>query len=439
MSRPGSPRPPYGLIGGALVLSALAFLVALPLLAKAGAAHYGLGFSDDYDLIAASLAAGQGYRLAADLGETMIREPGYPLLLAGVFKALASGIEGARLANLLLAGAAALVLWRLALRITGARVPSVVAVAIFLLHPGTLVAEARGGVEMFFAFGALVFMLLLLRALEAERGARYLLAGIALGALVLIRSTPLLFPLVLVPYLVWSAPEGARRRRLAQGALLVAGMALALSPWVARNYAVSGEFVPTGTVLGVAAQEGQYTCERISFGGGHQALQREAAEERNRIASQLGLRFKRDFYQYFYTPAGEIAFNRALLARSLERYREHPALLARCAAQNVLHFWFLGKDSFATGINVLVQLPLIVLALAGLLRVRRARRGSATSAVVLFMAYVVAVHLPIMAHARHAIPLVPFLAIFAAPVVVALREWRVTGRAWLSPHRAVHP
>jgi hypothetical protein len=238
---------------------------------------------------------------------------------------------------------------------------------------------------------------------------------------VLVRGTPLLFPVVLIPYLLWAAPQGARGRRLAQCALIVAGMGLAMSPWIARNYAISGLFVPTATVLGMAAQEGQYTCERISLGRGHEALQAEAAEERNRLAASQGMRFKADFYQFFYRTADEIAFNRTLSERSLARYRDNPALLARCAGQNLAHFWVLGKNGLATALNAALQLPLLALSIAGLFILRRRCPVSAWAPLALFIAYVVAVHLPLMAHARHSIPLVPLLAIFAGSALGALK------------------
>jgi len=414
-------RPLAWLIGGALGLTALMLFAVIPAAESTLSANYKLGFADDYDLIAKSLASGQGYRLGPDLAQTMIREPGYPLLLAGVFKLFGYGLEGARLANLLLTSLAALLAWALARRVTGDRFAGLVAVAIFLLHPGTLIAEARGGIEIPFMCAVLAFFVLLYRAMDADRSGYYFIAGLALGATVLVRSTPLLFPLVLVPYLLWAAPPGARRRRLAQCALIVAGMGLVMSPWIARNYAVSGLFVPTGTVLGVAAQEGQYTCERISLGRGHEELQAEAAEERNRLAASQGMRFKGDFYQYFYSTADEIAFNRALAERSFARYRAEPALLARCVGQNLVHFWVLGKNGLATAMNAALQLPLLALALAGLFILRRRRAVATWAPIALFIAYVVAVHVPLMAHARHAIPLVPFLAIFAGAALSALK------------------
>jgi len=415
-------RPLYLLVAGAVVLTAFLLFVVIPVAEKSASSHYSFGFADDYDLIARSLANGQGYRVRAELTETMMREPGYPLVLAGLFRLLGDGIEAARLGNLLMCAATALLLWHLALRVTQDRAASFLAVVIFLLHPGTVVAEARGGVEILFMLGTMGFMLLLYRAVEADNAKSYLLAGAALGAVVLVRSTPLLFPLALAPLLAWTGPPGAHGRRLAWSALLVAAMALVMAPWVARNYALSGQIVPTATVQGVAAQEGQYTCERLSFGRNFQALQKEAAQQRNRLASQAGLRFVPDYYQYFYTAADELAFNRALLQRTTERYREDPGLLGSCAAANLVHFWFLGKDGLATAVNVLVQLPLLIAALAGMYILWRRRPAAAWAPVALFVAYVMAVHAPIIAHARHSVPLVPFVAIFAGTALSA--AWR---------------
>jgi 4-amino-4-deoxy-L-arabinose transferase-like glycosyltransferase len=404
-----------------LVLTAVALFVVLPGVAGSASGYYALGFADDYDILANSLATGRGYRLAPQLEETMMREPGYPLLLAGVFKALGYHLWSARLANLLLAGGAALLLWHLAMRVTRDDKVALLATLAFLLHPGTVVAQARGGVEILFVFGLLGFLLLVYRAIEADRHRLFFLAGLALGAVVLVRSTPLLFPLLLVPYLVATATSESRLRRLAQGGVLFLGMATVMLPWVARNYMLSGHLVPTASVQGVAAQEGQYTCERLSFGRSFEELQHEAAAERQRIAAALGfnVKSKTSYYQYFHTVAQEHAFNGVLLERSFARYREDPALLARCAAGNVLHFWFLGKNGLATAINMVLQLPLLALAFIGLRLLWRSAPLSAWAPIALFIGYIWAVHMPVIAHARHSIPLVPLLAIFAATALMA--------------------
>ncbi|HVL36430.1 MAG TPA: glycosyltransferase family 39 protein [Burkholderiales bacterium] len=416
-------RPLALLIGGCLALTAAAVLVGLPAAAHFLAPHYSLGFADDYNLIAKNLLEGHGYRLHADMADTMMREPGYPLFLAALFAVLGYGIEAARIGNLALGAAAALVVASLARRVTRDETAALIAVAIFLLHPGTVIATARGGVELLFILACAGFLLLLQRAIESGRPGAYAAAGLALGAAVMVRSTPIVFPLLLLPYLVLSAPRGERARRLGLGALLVGAMILVMVPWIARNYALSGAFVPTGTVQGVALQEGQFTCERMPLGREFKRLQDEAADDRDRLAEAAGLRFRSGYYQYFYSPADELAYNRNLAQRALERYRDEPALLARCSAANLFNFWFLGKNGLATAINIAVQLPLLAMALAGgWLLLRRRVPAERWAPVALFAACLVAVHLPVIAHARHSMPLVPYLGMFAAVALAA--AWR---------------
>ncbi len=39
---------------------------------------------------------------------------------------------------------------------------------------------------------------------------------------------------------------------------MVLAMMAVLSPWITRNYFLTGKFIPTASVLGVSAQAGQY-------------------------------------------------------------------------------------------------------------------------------------------------------------------------------------
>ena len=79
---------------------------------------------------------------------TMLREPGYPLLLAAVFKLGGYGLQQARGVCVLLAFGAALMLLRLARKINGDAMTALAAALLFLLYPGILVAEARAGIEI---------------------------------------------------------------------------------------------------------------------------------------------------------------------------------------------------------------------------------------------------------------------------------------------------
>src|ERR1700733_9840605 len=81
-----------------LTTAAILFL-AVPKLDSAFAYRYSAHFQDGYDLIANNLANGDGYRWDANMAETMIREPGYPLFLAAVFKVAGYSLDAARFAN----------------------------------------------------------------------------------------------------------------------------------------------------------------------------------------------------------------------------------------------------------------------------------------------------------------------------------------------------
>lgn len=419
-------RSSYFILLAAFFVKAAVLLVVLPAVGDILSPTYAVGFADDYDRLANNIAQGNGYRIEPGLTETMLREPGYPLFLAGVFRLGGYRIEAARLANLLLSVGIAVMMIRLAQSVTEDNLTGLIATLIFLFHPGILIAEARGGVEMLFIVAVMLFMLALHDAVRKGEHWRYFVAGAALGMAVLIRSTPLLFPIFLFLYMFVIENGASRRLRLVSKYLvLVLGMATVMSPWVIRNYALVHEFVPTGTVQGHAAQEGLYTCKRLTIDQGFQKLQGESAAERNKVANELGVPFKGGYYQLFYSAKDEVAFNKKLLQQVAEEYREDPMLLARCVTRNLFNFWFLGKTWQATGLNILVQLPLLTIALGGVYVLLKRGRLRRVGIMLVFVLYVMAVHLPIIAHTRHSIPIVPFLAILASVSLVTIwREYR---------------
>jgi 4-amino-4-deoxy-L-arabinose transferase-like glycosyltransferase len=407
------------LVGAFLIKAAVLFAV-MPTLDSILSLRYSVGFADLYDLIANNVAQGIGYRVQASMGDTMIREPGYPLFLAVVFKIGGYHIEAARLANLLLAVGIALMMMRLTRSLTGDRTTALLATLVFLFHPGELMSEARGGIEIVFIFVALLFIMTLLHAVKTANPCHYLVAGLMLGVLVLVRSTPLFFPVFLLGYLFLTANSPKERWKLLMNvAVLVSGMVIVILPWIARNYMLVHEFVPTATVQGVSAQEGQYTCQRFSLDNSFRVLQDEAAQERNELARRLGASFEGYYYQLFYNPRDELAFNKSLLQRVARNYGEHPTLLVRCVTQNLFNFWFLGKTWQVTWLNVLLQAPLLMLASTGVYVLWKRNLLRSIGVMLTFIVYMVAVHVPIIAHVRHSIPVIPFLAILASVSVIS--------------------
>jgi 4-amino-4-deoxy-L-arabinose transferase-like glycosyltransferase len=356
---------------------------------------------------------------------TMLREPAYPLFLAAVFKLGAYSIQTARVACVVLAFGAALALLQLTTKITGDAVTALCAALLYLLYPGTLVAEARAGIEIPFILAVILFMLALYGAVEKGTLLRYWAAGLLLGVAVMVRSQVLLFPLLLLVYLVVFASKTTSERLKTALRMTVLGLGtlLVMSPWIIRNYRLVHKIIPSATVAGVAAQEGLYTCEYASDGEPFFQAQTEAGLARAQYAKQLGMPFVGPYYQLFYSPQDEVAFNQALLRGVSAEYRSHPELLARCAGKNLFfNFWFLGRRPQSMLLNLILQAPLLGFAVAGVVILWRRGLLPTIGLVLLYIFYIPAVQAPIIAHARHSMLILPFLAMLAAISFVS--AWR---------------
>jgi 4-amino-4-deoxy-L-arabinose transferase-like glycosyltransferase len=417
-----------------LTTAAILFL-AVPKLDRAFAYRYSAHFQDGYDLIANNIANGDGYRWDANLGETMIREPGYPLFLAAVFKVGGYSLEAARFANWLLSIGIAVMIMRLTRLVTDDGRIALIASLLFLLHPGTIICEARGGFEVLFIFAILVFILTLHQAVEKRGLWRYLLAGLALGIVVQIRSTPMVFPVLLLFYLGLIATGVRQRLRVVLNvAILVIGMAVVMAPWIIRNYLLVHEFVPSATVQGLALQEGQYTCQNVSSGREYYELQTEAGQKRDELASELGIQAGNQYYQEFADAHDEWKLNNALFQGAKVEYVKHPALFGTCVARNAFNFWFLGKTRVVTSLNMFVQIPFLILAFSGLYLLQKRGLLRKMGIMLTFALSITAVHMAIIAVARYSIPVVPFLAIPASFTVMSI--WQ---RCWTHARREMTP
>jgi hypothetical protein len=233
----------------------------------------------------------------------------------------------------------------------------------------------------------------------------------------LVRSTPSIFPMLLLAYLCMRAKDArARLKVFSNVAILVLGAAVMLSPWVIRNYRLTHTFVPGATVGGLALQGGQYTCRNLSFDTDFRTEVANSGIEREAVAAGLGLTIKDVLHSgpLFYSAGDEVAFNKALIQRATEQYLRHPGFLATCVGKNLLNFWFLGKTWSATALNALFQVPFLLIAAGGLCLLRRHGLLDRVAIVVTFLLSIVAIHLPVVAEARHSVPVCALLTIPAA-------------------------
>ena len=404
---------------GVIAKVALSLVLFPWLLGSLGEAYQALQFYDQYDLIASNLLNGHGYRVFPETTLTMLREPGFPLLLAGLFFLFGKNLAVVQFVQLLMSFATGLLAFDLARKLVVARSAAILACVIVLFHPGTLVAETRGGIESTLMLAYTGCVWLAVRALERDRYRDYIALGVVVGATMLLKSSTALFlPLIL---LIRLAVVGPRGESLPQtlGKVVAAGIcaAVVMTPWIARNYQISGEFVPTMTSGGLALFQGVHLVK-------HQHSDRkafdvliDAAAEQLRIAQELSLKVKPGFFPQFYTPADELRFYRELRRRGLQEYRDNPTLILKAVTHNALGFWFQGRTPKATLLNVVLTLPLLLLMLIGVYQaLRDPSRDRRSTSVILIVGLVALMlpHLLIIALARYHVPVLPLMAIFAA-------------------------
>lgn len=405
---------------GAILLNASILLVAIPTMSRY-LDYNGNQYADGYDEIARNLVLGDGYRFRPDTARTLQREPGYPILLAGIFIAFGENLTVVKVVNMLLALGTTLLMTRIARRVSSSKLLILGAPLLFFFHPGTLIAESRGGTEILFAFCLSLLILTIYRAVERGRWWDYVVSGAVLGLTVLVRSTPILFPLLVLCYLfVFYRKTNSMAVACRNVFVMAITMLVVQSPWIVRNYRLTGKFVPTASVLGVAAQTGFYLSTHHPIGNLH--IDREAAWERNRLADELGYQFKPGYYQYFYSSIDEVNFSHYLFKRVMAEYERSPKLFVKVVGINLFNFWCGGRTWKAVAMNAVIQLPLLFLAIIGIILSARAGESKRVAPLGLLIVYIVAISVPILALARYSVPLIPFLSILAGITLVEAQK-----------------
>jgi 4-amino-4-deoxy-L-arabinose transferase-like glycosyltransferase len=210
----------------------------------------------DYDHYAVSLATSHTYPVSGVGGPTAFRPPGFPVLLALVYKLVGVGSasarwEAGRIEEAVLGVIAVALIFFIGRRLWGRGV-GLLAAAIAAIYPPLLLAGSSLMSEPLYIVLTLAAVLAALAHRQSPRRLRFaVLAGVLAGLVTLTRDNGIFFALPLM-FLVWSArPRRAWQSLRAPLALLVA-MVIVLVPWATRNTIVFHQFVPLGTETGYA-------------------------------------------------------------------------------------------------------------------------------------------------------------------------------------------
>ena len=280
----------------------------------------------EYDYIARSIAAGDGYPQSGYLlqgGPTAIRGPAYPYLLGGVYAVSGDSRTAGRLAGAALGALAVLLIYLIAGRIWGRRTGLIAALLAAAFPPLVLISRDLLSEPLF----VVLELAALLGVLEFRRSGGKLswaaAAGGLCGAAILTRNTGVVVLLAVAVGLFLRRP--AIVRSLVAPGLAVACAALVILPWTIRNAAEFGQLVPVTTSAGFGAA-GTYNEQSLHAGGTHGAWRNPQTVPD---------------YRPLFTTAGldEADVDAKLRARVRHFAWQHPGYVAEVSGWNLLRMF----------------------------------------------------------------------------------------------------
>jgi hypothetical protein len=273
-----------------------------------------------------------GNPYAVETGPTAHVSPGYPLILAGIYRVFGAGERGELVKEVLASAVSALGWAMLPAAAAALGMPPTAGLAAGLIGavlPLKLSVETKGDWEAPYSALAVMWTTCITAGLWRRRtysAAEALKSGAAWGV-------SLLFCGALMPELfVFGAVgllQGVSWRYLRFAALQMAAAAALLSPWVIRNEMSLGEPIATRSNLGLELRLSNNNLagplERDNYVNGvyHRYHPLQSVQQAERVRA-----------------LGEPAYNREAAREALRWMRAHPNRFAELTAQRVLYFWF---------------------------------------------------------------------------------------------------
>ncbi len=192
--------------------------------------------TEDYTIPAINIASGEDYFTGLEKRD-VLRTPGYPLFLAGVYTLAGENNFAVALLQQVMVVLAGIFVFLVGRKVV-AELPAVIGASIFLLNPYMLIFPNFILSEPISILTLSALVLLLLLAMEKDQPFYFFASGLLLGYHILCRPPEQLLPFViLVP--LWMKYRSFKRV-LRFFLLSILGVALVILPWFWYNYAKTG-------------------------------------------------------------------------------------------------------------------------------------------------------------------------------------------------------
>jgi len=257
-------------------------------------------------------------------------QPLYGWFLAGLYLPFGHSWLAVGLAQTLVAVATALLVFEIG---TMLRSPAIGLVAALLttLHPYVVWHDVHANREVLDGLLLALLVWCVLLAYEEDWLPMTAVTGGVAGLAILGNARLAFLPIVLGVYVAWRVRPGVRA--LASAAVLVAGAALVVSPWVARNKVEVGCYALTTDARALWKANNLNTYRVLDRGGWIDDVRElSGAPPWPELAADLTLAGRP-------TPVNECAQMRLYRDEVLELWQEHPGEKARLAFQATRMLW----------------------------------------------------------------------------------------------------
>jgi 4-amino-4-deoxy-L-arabinose transferase-like glycosyltransferase len=421
--------------------SVLIVVLGIALMIRVGAAFWwqarlpdarAFAYSDSvsYWVLAQHIVRGEPYCYGID-ESPVFRTPGYPLLLAGMFRVIGADppVIWARLLGAVFGTATIGGLICLTRQLFDSRA-ALVAGLLATVYPGAIGMSVFVLSESPFCLmmvAQLICWVQLARATKRREEIGWSMAiGVLAGIATLIRPSWLLF----TPFAIGVGALCGRRTRqdALHAAVILLAIAVTMSPWWVRNYRVTGKLVATTLQMGASLYDGLSPT----------------------ATGASDMRFVEPFYRAQQqddatataTPVGIFAqrLDNRMRAAAIDWARQHPGQVVRLMAVKLARMWSPWPNAEEMqswtfrSLVVLGFVPLIGFALFG--AIRNVRRGWPYALCLLPAVYFSGLHMIFVGSIRYRQPaMLPLIVLAAAAVCVSLS----TGDAATEPDESTHP
>lgn len=381
-----------------LVIAAIAFLVHVVIIIvfpEYKLKHDSLQFHQ----MAVNLLDGNGfaYEQQGEMRPSIVRGPGYPLIIAALYTVFGRRQLPVFLLQVLFTFTASWILLNFNSKRFGPGI-ALAASSLLLFDLRVLSAEHMLLTEITYLLG-ITSLVVMLESAHGKSLRYFIGAGLLTGYVTLVKTRIALFPLVFAVY--WLTRRDDKKKQLTQVILYFLAAAVVVCPWTVRNYIVFDEFIPVTSGAGASFYMGNYY------------------ETKGRWGKDL----PDDFEEISASTETVHEKNGAFLKKAFQKIREHPGETLKMWAIKFLRFWtedfWTLKPSVANSqykqvvfigyIWKFIEFLVFIFFVIGILKCYRM-----LPVVTMLVLYFTAIHTIIHAISRYRIPIIPFVWTIAA-------------------------